>query len=187
MDPLAIILTGIGLSMDAFAVAVSKGLSAGRVSLRQCLVTGFWFGGFQALMPFLGYFIGATFAAQIEAADHWVAFALLGFLGIRMIREGVTKGEEISASFACRPMLILALATSIDALAAGIAFSLQAGFNIWAACAIIGAITFAFSFAGLRIGSIFGAKFRGPAEIAGGVILILIGIRILAEHLAAGS
>lgn len=187
MDLITVILTGVGLSMDAFAVAISKGLSARRVNLRQCLLTGIWFGGFQALMPLTGYFIGSAFAAQIEAVDHWVAFGLLCFLGIRMIKGGLQGEEEINNSFAFRPMLVLAVATSIDALAAGIAFSMDHTVHIGFVCAVIGIITFLFSAAGVRIGSIFGSRLRSAAQVIGGIILIFIGVRILLIHLEIWS
>lgn len=179
-----IIVIAIGLSMDAFAVAVCKGLSVEKVKPKHYLIVGVWFGGFQALMPLLGYFLGTTFEKYITAFDHWIAFVLLVFLGAKMIKEALSKDEgKKDASFSFKTMIVLALATSVDALAVGITFALLPGVNIFISIAIIGAITFVLSGIGLKIGNLFGAKFKSKAEIAGGIILILMGVKILLQHL----
>jgi len=178
-------LLGLGLSMDAFAVAVCKGLAVKKAKISQMLIAGAWFGGFQALMPLIGYFLGSAFNSYIEKFDHWVAFVLLALIGANMLREAFSKEEEkpADASFGVKTMLIMAIATSIDALAGGIALAMDANTNIWGAVACIGVITFLLSAAGIKIGNIFGAKYKSKAEIAGGVILILLGLKILLEHL----
>ncbi len=179
-----LILIAVGLSADAFAVAVCKGLSVREAKLKHYLLIGAWFGGFQALMPLIGYFLGSLFAEYIESVDHWVAFGLLAFLGIKMIVEALRgESEATDGSFSFVAMLVLAIATSIDALASGIAFAVLEGVNIFLSVAVIGVTTFVFSAAGLKIGNVFGAKFKTGAEIAGGAILILIGVKILLEHL----
>ncbi|MBO4573497.1 MAG: manganese efflux pump [Clostridia bacterium] len=184
MHVFELILISIGLSADAFAVAVCKGLSVRKTKFRHYLITGAWFGGSQALMPLIGYFVGSLFAGYIESIDHWVAFVLLSFLGVKMIIEGASKKEEsVDDSFAFFPMLVLAVATSIDALMSGVAFAMLEGVNIFVTVAAIGGITFALSAVGLKIGNVFGARFRSAAEIAGGIILILIGVKILLQHL----
>lgn len=173
----------VGLSMDAFAVSVCKGLTVKRPSAGQCLTAGAWFGGFQALMPLLGWLLGKQFEGFITSVDHWIAFALLGLIGGNMIREALSGGEDAQdASFAPRVMLGLAVATSIDALAVGVTFAfLQV--NIAAAVLFIGAVTFTLSSAGVRLGGVFGGKLGSSAEIVGGAILILMGLKILLEHL----
>lgn len=175
----------VGLSMDAFAVAVCKGLSVAKLKNKHMLITGLWFGGFQGLMPFIGYLLGSTFEGYITPVDHWVAFVLLGIIGINMIKEGLSKEEESceDASFSFKKMLVMAIATSIDALAVGITFALLPDVNITAAVLFIGVITFLLSCVGIKIGNIFGARFKSKAEISGGVILILMGTKILLEHL----
>lgn len=183
-----IVLLGyaVGLSMDAFAVSVCKGLAMQKVNARQMAIVGLWFGGFQALMPLIGYFVGSSFAGYIESFDHWVAFALLLLIGGNMIRESFSKDEDRQdASLGFVQMLILAVATSIDALAVGIAFALDNSFafSIWTDIAVIGVTTFAISAAGIRIGSIFGTKYKSKAEFIGGAILIAIGLKILIEGL----
>lgn len=176
-------LLAIGLSMDAFAVAICKGLSTRTLQKKHYLIVGAWFGGFQALMPTVGYFLGAAFKDYIEAVDHWVAFALLLLIGGNMLKEGFSKEEEpANASFDVKTMLVLAVATAIDALAVGVAFALTpGGVNIASAAGIIGVTTFVLSAVGLKVGNVFGAKYKSRAEIAGGVILILIGCKILLE------
>ena len=171
--------------MDAFAVAVCKGLAVQKAKISQMLIAGIWFGGFQALMPLIGYFLGSTFNTYIEKFDHWVAFVLLALIGINMLREAFSKEEEkpADASFGVKTMLVMAIATSIDALAVGIALAMDATTNIWLAVVCIGVITFILSAAGIKIGNIFGAKYKSKAELAGGVILILLGAKILLEHL----
>lgn len=178
-------LLGLGFSMDALAVALCKGLAVKKVKVSQMLIAGAWFGGFQALMPLIGYFLGSTFNSYIKNFDHWVAFVLLVLIGVNMLREAFSKEEEkpADASFAVKTMLIMAIATSIDALAGGIALAMDANTNIWVAIACIGVITFILSAAGIKIGNIFGAKYKSKAEIAGGVILILLGLKILLDHL----
>ena len=184
MNLAELLLLAVGLSMDAFAVAVCKGLASSRVRFRQMLIPGLWFGVFQALMPLLGYFLGSRFEKYIVSVDHWIAFVLLGGIGFNMLREAV-RGEEPTeedASLSPKAMLPLALATSIDALAVGVTFALLTDRIVPAVC-LIGATTFLISAAGVKIGSLFGAKWRSRAEICGGVILILLGLKILLEHL----
>lgn len=177
-----LLLIAVGLSMDAFAVSVCKGLSVKKITARHMLLAGLYFGGFQFLMPVLGYLLGASFQTLIESADHWIAFFLLVIIGASMIRESFGKSEELNDDFGVKTMLLLAVATSIDALAVGVTFAfLQV--SILPAAALIGVTTFLFSGAGIYIGSIFGARFKSVAELAGGVILILIGLKILLEHL----
>ncbi len=178
-----LLLLAVGLSMDAFAISISKGLSVKEVKLRHYFIIGSWFGGFQALMPLIGYFLASLFAKYIAAFDHWVAFALLVLLGANMIREAFSKSEEdIGDSFGFKSMLLLSLAGSIDALATGVALCLD-GVNIWLAISVIGATTFIFSAVGLKVGQVFGKKFKTKAEVVGGIILILIGVKILLQHL----
>lgn len=192
MTYLDLIITAIALSMDAFAVAVCKGLETGRVKIKHSLITGAWFGGFQGLMPLIGYLVGSLFAVYVTAVDHWIAFALLGILGFNMLKEAIfDKGEdececkEGKNEFAFSVMLTMAIATSIDALAVGInyAFMLLSATQIIFAVSAIGVITFILSGIGVKVGAVFGAKFKKPAEIAGGIILIGMGIKILIEHL----
>ena len=173
--------------MDAFAVSVSKGLSVGRVRLRHGLITGAYFGGFQALMPLLGFFLASSFADYIRRFDHWIAFGLLALIGANMLREALSgEDEEMNDSFSFKTMLPLAVATSIDALATGVSFAVT-DTNIWLAIALVGATTFAFSAAGVKIGNVFGAKYKSKAELAGGLILILMGAKILIEHLTGAA
>lgn len=184
MSILELFLIAVGLSMDAFAVAVCKGLSTYKLQRKHFVVTGLWFGGFQAFMPFLGYMLGSTFEAYIVSFDHWVAFVLLGIIGVNMIKEGLSKEEENgNDSFDFKTMFLLAVATSIDALAVGITFALLPNVNITAAVSFIGVTTFVLSAIGLKIGNIFGVKYKSKAEISGGLILIIIGTKILLEHL----
>lgn len=174
----------VGLSMDAFAVSVCKGLSVPRVTLRHGIYAGLWFGGFQALMPLIGWLLGVQFQSAIERFDHWIAFVLLAVLGINMIREARSADEECcSGSFGWKVMLPMAVATSIDALAIGVTFAFLQVDNIFPAITFIGVITFLLSALGVRLGSIFGEKYQRAAQILGGVILILIGLKILLEHL----
>ena len=189
MPFLSALLLGVGLSMDAFAVSVCKGLAVGQVKPKHMCIAGAWFGGFQALMPLLGYYLGSFFRSYIEKADHWVAFILLGLIGANMLREAFSHEDEkpADASFGFRTMLVMAVATSIDALAAGIALAMEEDASIFLSVACIGVTTFAFSAAGIKIGSVFGEKYKAKAEIAGGVILILLGVKILLEHLGVLS
>ena len=177
-----LLVLAVGLSMDAFAVSVCKGLALRRVGAKECLTAGVWFGTFQALMPLLGFFLGATFAEKITAVDHWIAFVLLGLIGANMIRESFGEAEGMNSAMTPAAMLPLAVATSIDALAVGVTFALLT-IRILPAVATIGVITCALSALGVKLGSIFGARWRNRAELAGGVILILLGTKILLEHL----
>lgn len=177
-----LIMTAIALSMDAFAVAVCKGLATDRVKAKHMLVTGAWFGGFQALMPLVGFLIGQTFASFITPLDHWLTFLLLGIIGFNMLKESLDCDEEADSSLDFKIMLTMALATSIDALAVGIGFAMMPGINIVFAITSIGVITFTLSAIGVKIGSAFGAKWRTPAEFVGGAVLIAIGLKILIEH-----
>lgn len=183
MTALEIFLIGVGLSMDAFAVSICKGLSVGRVNFKHMVIAGLWFGGFQALMPLIGYLLGSTFEQYVTSIDHWIAFILLSIIGANMIKESFDKdSEKQNASFSFMSMLMVAVATSIDALAVGITFAfLQV--NIWLAIAVIGCTTFVISAAGIKIGSVFGAKYKAKAEFFGGAVLICLGIKILVEHL----
>ena len=188
MSILEILLLGIGLSMDAFAVSICKGLSTKKLQIKHYLIIGAWFGGFQALMPTIGYFLGSTFEQYITAFDHWVAFVLLAAIGANMIKESFSREEsETRASFAFKTMLLMALATSIDALAVGITFALLPDVNVPLAVCLIGITTFLCSAAGLRVGNLFGLRYKAKAELAGGIILILIGLKILLEHLGVIS
>lgn len=173
----------VGLSMDAFAVSVCKGLSAGRVRLGHALTAGIWFGGFQALMPFLGWLLGSRFQSFISSVDHWIAFLLLGLIGLNMVRESRSQEEEeVGASFAPKAMLPLAVATSVDALTVGITFAfLQV--EIYWAITLIGVTTFVLSAIGVKAGGIVGERGKSRAELAGGLVLILMGCKILVEHL----
>lgn len=177
-------LIAVGLSMDAFAVSVCKGLATEKVKIQHFFIVGLWFGGFQALMPALGYFLGSGFEQYISNLDHWIAFILLALIGGNMIRESLSKEDEChNASFSAKTMFVMAVATSIDALAVGITFALLPDVNIAAAVFFIGIITFILSGTGLKIGNVFGIKYKAKAEFAGGLILILMGTKILLEHL----
>lgn len=172
----------VGLSMDAFAVSICKGLSLGKIKTRHMMIAGAWFGGFQALMPLIGYFLGSFFAEMITKYAHWIAFVLLLFLGGKMVKEAFSEKENVDPSMDARNMLLLAVATSIDALAVGVTFAfLQVA--IIPAVSFIGVITFLCSAVGVKIGSIFGDKYSKKAQITGGIILILIGVKILLDGL----
>lgn len=178
-----ILVLGVGLSMDAFAVSVCKGLAVHRADGKTALACGAWFGAFQALMPLAGYFLGMLFAEAIQAVDHWVAFGLLVLVGGNMIKEALSgEAESSSADLSIKAMLPLAVATSIDALAVGISLAMTEA-PIWTAVGVIGVTTFALSALGVTIGGIFGNKFEKKAEILGGVVLILLGCKILLESL----
>lgn len=184
MGFLELLLIGIGLSMDAFAVAVCKGLCMKRVNKGHALLIALYFGAFQALMPLLGWFLGKQFESLIVSVDHWIAFALLGFIGAKMIKDAFSDKDDVPTSCEVkhRELLVLAIATSIDALAVGITFAfLQV--EIFSAIAIIGIVTFVICVGGVFVGNIFGAKYKRKAAVAGGIILILIGLKILLEHL----
>ena len=176
-------LMGVGLSMDAFAVSVCKGLAMPKCTFKKAAIVGLWFGGFQALMPAIGYILGAQFQEAIASIDHWIAFVLLALIGGNMIHEALDNDEEeADASLDVKTMFLLAVATSIDALAIGITFAFLK-VNIIPAVCFIGIVTFIISFAGVKIGNVFGARYKNKAEIVGGVILILLGLKILLEHL----
>ena len=183
-----LLLLAVGLSMDAFAVSICKGLSMKKATLKAQATCGVWFGGFQALMPLIGFFLGALFAEAIEAFDHWVAFALLAIIGINMLKEAFSKEEEEkdggeNADLSPKTMLVMAIATSIDALAVGISLAMAGNVNIFMAVLLIGVITFAMSAMGVKIGNVFGSRYEKKAQAAGGIILIFLGAKILLEHL----
>ncbi len=180
-----LLIIAVGLAMDAFAVSIGKGLSVRSIKPSHTLSVGLWFGGFQALMPLVGYLLGMSFASLVKDIDHWIAFLLLAIIGFNMIREAIhgDDDEEPHPDFSLSNMLTLAIATSIDALAVGVSFAFL-GVNIWWAIAVIGVVTMFLSMVGLKVGNIFGCRYKSKAEIAGGVILILIGAKILIEHLA---
>jgi len=180
---LEIILISIGLAMDAFAVAVCKGLSMKRMEWKRAIIIAVYFGIFQALMPVIGFLLGVGFEELVTKIDHWIAFVLLGFIGINMIKEAFDKeSENINDSIAAKTMLVLAIATSIDALAVGITFAFLK-VNVLFAILAIGIITFTLSLIGVKIGNKFGDKYESKAELMGGIILILMGVKILLEHL----
>ena len=188
MGFIELILLGVGLSMDAFAVSICKGLGVKKAGLREMGICGLWFGGFQALMPLNGFFLGSLFQNAISAFDHWVACGLLAILGVNMLREAFSKEEECencdkTADYSMKTMFVMAVATSIDALAVGISLALAGDVNIWVAILLIGITTFLFSGLGVKIGNLFGARYEKKAEAAGGFILILLGVKILLEHL----
>ena len=179
-----LIVISIGVSMDAFAIAICKGLSVEQVEPKHLLSAGLWFGGAQALMPLLGYVLGSGFRSVIESLDHWISFGLLAAIGIHMLREAREPARKLDASFAPQVMFPLAVADSIDALAVGISFAFLK-VDILPAVLMIGLTTFAFSVAGVKIGNHFGAKYKSKAEAAGGLVLILMGVLVLLEHLQA--
>lgn len=183
MGLIELFLIAVGLSMDAFAVSVCKGLAMPKCTFKKAAIVGLWFGGFQALMPAIGYVLGAQFQETIASIDHWIAFVLLALIGGNMIHEALDNDEEeADASLDVKTMSLLAVATSIDALAIGITFAFLK-VNIIPAVCFIGIVTFIISFAGVKIGNVFGVRYKNKAEIVGGVILILLGLKILLEHL----
>lgn len=183
MGLIELFLIAVGLSMDALAVSVCKGLAMPKCTFKKAAIVGLWFGGFQALMPAIGYILGAQFQEAIASIDHWIAFVLLALIGGNMIHEALDNDEEeADASLDVKTMFLLAVATSIDALAIGITFAFLKVSIIPAVC-FIGIVTFIISFAGVKIGNVFGARYKNKAEIVGGVILILLGMKILLEHL----
>lgn len=183
MGLIELFLIAVGLSMDAFAVSVCKGLAMPKCTFKKAAIVGLWFGGFQALMPAIGYVLGAQFQEAIASIDHWIAFVLLALIGGNMIHEALDNDEEeADASLDVKTMFLLAVATSIDALAIGITFAFLK-VNIIPAVCFIGIVTFIISFAGVKIGNVFGSRYKNKAEIVGGVILILLGLKILLEHL----
>lgn len=194
MGIIELIFLAVGLAMDAFAVSVCKGLAMKKIEFRSCIVCGLWFGGFQALMPLAGYILGSRFEKYVEVLAPWIAFGLLTLIGANMIREAFLKEEnEISASLDVKTMFLMAVATSMDALAVGITFScipvrvvpLNAFYNTLTAAAVIGIITFVLACFGVKVGNVFGTRYRSKAEFSGGVILLLTGLKILLEHFFA--
>ena len=184
VDIWTLLILAIGVSMDAFAVSVCKGLAMKRCSFQKAAVCGIWFGGFQALMPLIGYILGYQFKNYITSVDHWIAFILLAIIGGNMMKESFSKEEdENSDSLDVKTMFLLAVATSIDALAVGITFAFLPDTNVTAAVLFIGIVTFVLSAAGVKIGNLFGTKYKAKAEFAGGLILVLLGLKILLEHL----
>jgi len=191
MSLLELFIIAVGLSMDAFAVAVCKGLSLQKMSWKKAVIVGLYFGGFQAAMPAVGYLLGAQFQDQIKAFDHWIAFVLLGLIGFNMIREALGGDDDCDCekgddSVSVKAMVPMAVATSIDALAVGVTFAFL-DVKIVPAVSFIGVITFTLSMFGVKIGNVFGAKYKAKAEFAGGTILILMGLKILIEHLFFGG
>lgn len=183
MSLLTLFITAVGLSMDAFAVSICKGLAMKKLDLKKALIIGLWFGGFQALMPTVGYLLGSQFEQYVTAIDHWIAFVLLALIGANMIKEALSKEkDETSDSVDIKTMFLLAIATSIDALAVGITYAFLK-VAIIPAVSFIGVTTFVLSIAGVKVGNIFGTKYKSKAELAGGIILILMGTKILLEHL----
>ena len=185
MGIIELFILAVGLSMDAFAVSVCKGLAMKKAPAKAFVLCRAWFGGFQALMPLIGFFLGTLFIDAISAIDHWIAFALLALIGVNMLREALGKdeGEQTDADLSVRTMFVMAVATSIDALAVGISLAMAGVGNIYLAVLLIGATTFVLSAVGVKVGSVFGSKYEKKAEIVGGVILILLGVKILLEHL----
>mgnify|MGYP003293109952 CR=1 FL=1 len=178
-----IIISSIALASDAFAVSICKGLSVRHVSPRQAGLAALWFGGFQALMPLIGYFLGIGFADFVSSADHWIAFILLGIIGGNMIKESFDKdSENVNPDFSFKTMLVLAVATSIDAMAVGVSLAFLK-VDIWTSILVIGLMTGAFSALGVKLGNLFGCRYKSKAEVVGGIVLVGIGIKILVEHL----
>lgn len=182
MSFIELFLIAVGLSMDAFAVSICKGLSVKKLSPKHVLLVGVYFGGFQFLMPVIGYLLGFRFEHLITNIDHWIAFVLLAFIGGNMIKESFSKSEELNDDFGFKTMFLMAVATSIDALAVGITFAFL-NVSIIPAASLIGVTTFIIAAVGIYIGNVFGAKYKSKAELAGGIILVLIGVKILLEHL----
>ncbi len=183
MEFIAVLATATALSMDAFAVAVCKGLAMPRLSYKKAIIIGLWFGFFQALMPFIGYTLGVRFEHFVESFADWIAFILLALIGANMIKESLAEETEcLTCTVDFKSMLVLAVATSIDALAAGVAFAFSGVENIFLTIALIGIITFFLSVIGVKIGNVFGTKYKSKAEFVGGVILILMGLKIIIEH-----
>ena len=189
MGIIEMLMLAIGLSMDAFAVSICKGLCMKKATLKSQAICGAWFGGFQGLMPLIGFFLGTLFAEAIQAFDHWVAFVLLGIIGVNMLKEAFSKETvdscDISgeADLSVKTMFVMAVATSIDALAVGISLAMAGNVNIWLAVALIGVTTFVLSAVGVKVGNVFGSRYEKKAQFCGGAILILLGLKILLEHL----
>ena len=184
MGIIELFVIAVGVSMDAFAVSICKGLSISKVRSRYVYRTALWFGGFQALMPLIGYFVGVHFADLVSEVDHWIAFVLLSLIGANMLKESFDKKIEENPDFSFRTMFAMAVATSIDALAVGVSFAFLK-VDIWTSVLIIGITTAAFSGVGVLIGNVFGSRYKSKAELLGGFILIAMGLRILITHLAA--
>ena len=182
MSLIELFIIAVGLSMDAFAISICKGLSVAKLSWKHMVITGLWFGGSQIAMPLIGYFLGSGFQHLIESVDHWIAFGLLVLIGLGMIREARRPSESLDDDFSPKVMFPLAIADSIDALAAGVSFVVLE-VRIIPAVLFIGLTTFSLSAAGVKIGNVFGAKYRSASEVAGGIILIAMGTKILLEHL----
>lgn len=182
MSLVELFILAVGLSMDAFAVSICKGLSLGKITKKHMAIAGAWFGGFQALMPLIGYFLGSFFADMITKYAHWIAFVLLIIIGGNMIKEAMGEDEKVDACMDAKEMFLLAIATSIDALAVGVTFAFLK-VQIVPAVSFIGSVTFVCSAIGVKIGSIFGSKYRSKSEFCGGMILILIGLKILLNGL----
>lgn len=185
MSIFELFMLAVGLSMDAFAVSVCKGLSMKKANVKGMAICGGWFGGFQALMPLIGYLLGSLFAGAIVSVDHWIAFGLLMIIGVNMLREAFSQEccMEQEVDLSVKTMFMMAVATSIDALAVGISLAMAGNVNIWEAVLLIGATTFGLSAAGVKVGSVFGCRFEKNAEIAGGLILMVLGCKILLEHM----
>ena len=189
MGIIEIFMLAVGLSMDAFAVSICKGLCMKKATLKSQAICGAWFGGFQGLMPLIGFFLGTLFAEAIQAFDHWVAFALLALIGFNMLKEAFSKESEDvcdvngEADLSVKTMFVMAVATSIDALAVGISLAMAGDVNIWLAVALIGLTTFVLSAVGVKVGNVFGSRYEKKAQFCGGAILILLGVKILLEHL----
>ena len=184
MDLVTIVLISIGLAMDAFAVSICKGLSMKKLDMKKALIIGLYFGLFQGMMPIIGYLLGKNFSDVVDVVDHWIAFILLGFIGGKMIKESLSKDDEgCTDDVSFKTMVVLAIATSIDALAVGITFAFLKNTYLVLSFVLIGVITFVLSVLGVKIGNVFGDKYEKKAEFAGGLILILLGLKILLEHL----
>lgn len=184
MDLVTLFVLAVGLSMDAFAVAICKGLAMKKITFKQAAIVGLWFGIFQALMPTLGFLLGTTFARLVNVVADWIAFILLALIGGNMIKEALSgEEEEADASLSFKNMFLLAIATSIDAFAVGVSFAfMEIGSLIIPAVSFIGVITFSLSMVGVKVGNVFGTKYKSKAELAGGITLILLGVKIILEH-----
>ena len=184
MTWLELIIIAVGVSMDAFAVSICKGLSLRSLRPKHILSTAVWFGGFQALMPLIGYYLGISFADSVADFDHWIAFVLLGIIGGKMIKEAFEKDDQCdyNPDFSFKTMLALAVATSIDAMAVGVSLAFLK-VDIWTSILVIGLMTGAFSALGVKLGNLFGCRYKSKAEVVGGIVLVGIGIKILVEHL----
>ena len=184
-----LLLLALGVSMDAFAVSICKGLAMRKATVKAGLTCGAWFGGFQALMPLIGFYLGTLFAEAIQSVDHWVAFVLLGIIGVNMLKEALEKEPEgcscceENADMSPKTMFVMAVATSIDALAAGISLAMAGVQHIFMAVLLIGAFTFGMSAVGVGVGNVFGSRYEKKAQLAGGIILVALGVKILLEHL----